>query len=193
MNPGKQSQVGELPGSGLKPPVKAQGPANNDRNRRGVVWVALVVMIFVSLAVLLVLPGLVPEKVDLIELESPGANAVAGPGLSTSAKQESGITREQAGKALQTFLLARARLELANAPSWGAAEWPLAMDTAARGNDFFSQRQFDDAHAAFPRSLELLLTLESQKEQRLAAALNEGWKAMELNDSVSAVAYFDTA
>ena len=77
--------------------------------------------------------------------------------------------------------------------AWGEPEWSRAIEGADRGNNHFSQRQFSMATKMFRASSGLLLLLESERDQRLAAALDSGWQALQANDSVSAMGYFETA
>jgi hypothetical protein len=111
---------------------------------------ALVVML--GLGVLLVLPKLVSDPVD---------GQADTPTVPASAQQPPARTADTAGsqaaaaEALQDLLHARARLELANAASWGEPEWSRAVEGANRGNDLFTQRQFAMAADAFSGSLRL--------------------------------------
>ncbi len=189
MSPGERPPAGTQP-PGLRPPV-ARVPAAADRaGRKGVVWLALALVVALGLGVLLVLPKLVSGtgggQGDASIQQAPGDPltkvAADAPGARAAAEQ-----------ALQDFLRARARLELANAPGWGEPEWSRAVAGADRGNELFSQRQFSAAADAFAESLRLLLSLESASGQRLAAALDSGWQALQQNDSAAALQYFAIA
>ena len=154
------------------------------------IWGALVIVILLGLAVLLLLPKMVTDTAD------KSTEAIPGPTINSGIEatpKEPESSRTDAAKALQDFLHTRARLELANAPIWGEPEWSEAINSAARGNDLFGQRQFSPAYDAFAKSSELLLLLEAESAHRLTAALNSGWQALQSDDSAAAVAWFETA
>jgi len=190
MSAGEQPGQGLPPSSHLKPPGKAPGVEEIASSRQGLIWGTLALVILLGLAVLFVLPKMVPDAVD----EELRAERVSEQNPS---KPDEGTlqdaSRNQAAKALQDFLLVQARLELANAPLWGEPQWSQAVEGAASGNEFFGKRQFSAARAEFEQSLELLLGLESEAGQRLENALASGWEALELHDSDSAIGFFETA
>ncbi len=154
------------------------------------VWLALAFVIVLGLLVLLVLPKMVSGTADE-GVGQPTTPVVAG--VPKSAGQEPASSRSEAERALQDFLHTRARLELANVTAWGEPEWSAAVEGADRGNSHFSQRQFAMAAETFKTASGLLLQLESEREQRLAAAIGAGWKALEADDSAGAIGYFETA
>lgn len=193
MSTGEQPGQGLPPGSHLRPPETAPGVENNDSLRQALIWGSLAMVILLGLAVLFVLPEMVPDVTDdiladkMVERNNPQSRAIPDDaGLQA-------VSRKQAAKALQDYLMAQARLELANAPVWGEPQWSRAVEGAARGNGFFRERQFSAATAEFEKSLELLVGLESEVDQRLANALTSAWEALEINDSDSALAFFETA
>jgi len=189
MTPDEPSSAG-VPGSGLQPPGTHPQPNETRQGNHALVWLALALVIILGLGVLLVLPKLVSDTVDS-GVESPPvqvADAAGEPPL-----QSPGASQADAQQALQEFLRARARLELANAPAWGDPEWSQAIEGADRGNNHFSQRQFSMAAETFRASSGLLLLLESERGQRLAAALDSGWQALQADDSASAIEFFETA
>jgi tetratricopeptide (TPR) repeat protein len=88
---------------------------------------------------------------------------------------------------------AGARLEVANVEVWGEPEWSQAVDRADRGNDLFTQRQFSMAAEELLAATQLLLLLESERSQRLLAALESGWLALRVDDSTEALEFFEIA
>ena len=142
------------------------------------------------LGVLLVLPKIVSGTPNATA-DQPASQIAVEPTLPGDG--DSAGSRTDAQQALQEFLRTRARLELANVSVWGEPEWSRAVDGANRGNDLFTQRQFLPAARAFLQSTELLLSLESEREQRLATALDSGWQALENDDSDAATGFFEIA
>jgi len=189
MTPDEPSSTG-VPGHGLQPPGIRPQPIENKQGQHGLVWLALAIVVILGLAVLLVLPKLVSGTADDgAESSTVQVTVDAAP----SPVQASAGTQADAEQALQDFLHARARLELANVMAWGEPEWSQAIEGADRGNNHFSKRQFGMATEAFRASSGLLLLLESERGQRLTAALDSGWQALEADDSASAMEYFETA
>jgi tetratricopeptide (TPR) repeat protein len=193
MNTGEQPRRGQPPGSSLRPPGTPPESLPKSTAKHGLIWAALAIVVVLGLGVLLVLPKMVSERAGENTQGSVESNAATGANPSTIEGQDQAVSRSEAAMALQDFLMARARLELANAPVWGEPQWSQAVAAAARGNAFFGQRQFSAASAAFNDSLERLLALEAETGQRLAGALESGWKALLLNDSDSATDFFTTA
>ena len=189
MTPDEHSSTG-IPGPGLQPPGTHSQLNESKTVHHGLVWGALAFVIILGLGVLLVLPKMVSGTAD-DEAEIPPAQVAvetAQPPL-----QDSANSQVDAQQALQDFLQTRARLELANAMVWGEPEWSRAVDGANRGNDLFSQQKFAMAAKTFQDALELLNQIESESGQRLAAALESGWQALQVNDSESAIEFFETA
>jgi tetratricopeptide (TPR) repeat protein len=191
MIPGEQPAVGQPPGSNLTPPGTPPGPSAETKTKHGLIYTALAVVVILGLGVLFVLPKMVSESVDEKPRDSTSQKPAAT--QAPSSEQQEGVSRTAAAKALQDLLMTRARLELANAPIWGEPQWSQAIDGAANGDAFFSQRQFAEAKTAFVNAKMLLESLESESGQRLANALESGWQALELNDSESAIEYFEVA
>jgi tetratricopeptide (TPR) repeat protein len=189
MTPDERPSAG-VPGPGLQPPGSHLLAGERKTGQHGLVWLALAFVIILSLLVLLVLPKLVSGTSD----EGAGSPATqVAAGTPQSAGQESAGSRKQAEQALQDFLHTRARLELANVTAWGEPEWSRAVEAADRGNSHFSQRQFAMAAEAFTAASGLLILLESEREQRLAAAIDAGWQALEADDSAGAIGFFENA
>ena len=189
MTPDEPSSAG-VPGPGLQPPGRHPQAIESKQGHHGLIWLALALVVILGLVVLLVLPKLVSGTADGGADLSPVQVTV---NEAQAPVQDSASSQTDAEQALQVFLRTRARLELANVMVWGEPEWSQAIEGADRGNDHFSQRQFSMATEAFTASSELLLLLESERGQRLTVALDSGWQALQANDSVSALEYFETA
>jgi tetratricopeptide (TPR) repeat protein len=190
MIPGDQPGIGQAPGANLTPPGRPPGPSFESTSKHGLIYAALAVVVILGLGVLFVLPKMVSENVDEKLRDSTTQDPAAITQAPASEGQDQAVSRTVAAKALQDFLMTRARLELANAPIWGEPQWSQAIDAAAKGDAFFSQRQFAEAKTAFVNAKMLLESLASESAQRLVNALASGWQALELNDSESAIEYF---
>jgi tetratricopeptide (TPR) repeat protein len=192
MSQGEQPKPGELKPD-LRPPGAGTERVVGKTSKHGLVWGALSVTILLLLGVLLVLPKLVHDVDQGAPVAASGQVVVKAEESSPPAGQSVTKSRNDASKALQDFLHARARLELANAPVWGEPEWSQAIDGVARGNDYFARQEFSMAEEQFLKSLELLIQLEAETGQRLANALSSGWDALEADESLSASTFFEMA
>jgi len=189
MTPDERPSAG-IPGPGLQPPGTHPQSVENKTGNHGLIWLALAFVIVLGLGVLLVLPKLVSgtakPDIDLtptqLAVEAPNPDAI-----------KTASSRNEAEQALQDFLRTRARLEVANVEVWGEPEWSQAVELADRGNDHFTQRQFSMAADELLAATELLLLLESERGQRLLAALESGWQALRVDDSAAAQAFFEIA
>lgn len=177
----------------LRPPGAAPEPETGSTFKPALVWGGLSVVVVLVLLVLLVLPKLVSETTGGETAENPDQKTSLPAQQAPAAAQESTDSRALAEQALQDFLHARARLELANAPAWGEPEWSRAIEGAAAANDLFAQRQFAAANEGLVESLALLQSIESGKGQRMADALDAGWQSLQEDDSDSAIRSFETA
>jgi len=187
MVPAEQPGAGKsIPG--LRPPgAPAEQPAGAG-GRHGWFWLLLFAVVTLGLAVMLVLPRLVsePQKVTPVEAITQAATPI-------SASVDPGTVRRQAELALQAYLQARARLELANAMQWGEAEMNKVADLAIQGDRSFAQRQFTMANERYSAALQGLEQLESERGARLAAALEAGARALNANQSEVAIQFFEAA
>ena len=103
------------------------------------------------------------------------------------------LERSKAELALQSYLMLRARLELANAMRWGEVEMNEVAYMATEGDRLFGQRQFTLAAERYSAALQGLEQLESERGMRLAAALESGSLALDANESEVAIQHFETA
>jgi len=189
MTPDEQTQTGHRRPD-LRPPGFDPQAGTDTKGHNRLLWMALSVVITLVLVVLLLLPKLVSKSGDStsVAVVVPVANESPLPSAQSSIS-----ARSEAEQTLQKFLQTRARLELANVEVWGEPQWSQALEGAARGDRLFGQRQFPLATEAFTDSTALLRLLEAERGQRLASALDAGWRTLLANDSVSAIAFFETA
>lgn len=171
----------------LRPPGAAPGADDVPPYRRVWIWLALAVVLAAGLAVILILPAMVPlpgEQTTAVHPQPGAAGDVVPAGVEPRAEAE---------RTLQAYLRARARLEVANAPAWAGPDWDEASAIVARGDRLFGQRDFAEAADAYARALEVLEQLEDGKFSRLAAALEAGRVALAADDGEAAVAGFELA
>lgn len=189
MAPDERPSAG-VPGPELQPPGLHPHSIGKQQGSQRLIWIALAGVIILGLGVLFVLPKLVSESSEQEQLaDSTPASAVPG----TPVIQNTANSQADAEKALQEFLRTRARLELANVMVWGEPEWSRVIEDAELGNDLFTKRQFAMAAEVLTKAAQALLSLESGREQRLASALEDGWAALQANDSDTASGFFEMA
>lgn len=173
----------------LRPPG---GRPESDRSVNGVpvwLWIALAAFLALGAAVVLILPNLIHGPDDARGQQTP----VASSGPAVALPSEEPEARRQAQQRLREYLQLRARLELARAPQWGEAEWRRAADQAVAGDQHLAQRRFAAAAERYDQAWQGLMALEADREPRLTAALEEGWRALEADDAATAQSAFERA
>ena len=189
MTPDERPSAG-VPGPELQPPGLHPHSIGKQQGSQRLIWIALAGVIILGLAVLFVLPKLVSDPADQASLTtSEPASALP----ETPVIQNTANSQADAEKALQGFLRTRARLELANVMIWGEPEWSQVIVDADRGNDLFTQRKFAMSAEVLTKATQTLISLESGREQRLARALTDGWRALKVDDSDAASGFFEMA
>ena len=152
-------------------------------------WLALAATVALGVAVVVALPQLVSDPDELAVGELPTV-PLGEPALP---RPDDSAARSSAEQSLREFLRLRARLELAGADRWGEPDWSRAAGRAVEGDHLFAQRRFAAAAEHYGAALQTLETLEADREQRLAAALESGERALEADDSAAAQAGFQLA
>lgn len=183
---------GEQPGTRhplpeLRPPGTSLDPAEAAGGNHGTVWLALAVVAVLGLVVVLVLPQLVSGPTAVTPAKVATEPASPPPAMDPLA------ARQAAEQSLQAYLQLRARLELDNAAHWGEPEWGHAAQAATAGDRLFGQRQFGMAAESYGAALQGLQTLESERGQRLATALESGRQALDADNGPVAAQHFETA
>jgi len=173
----------------LRPPGSRAGPAEPITSAYRRLWLALAGTVALGVAVVVALPQLV------IDLDEPPAGQAPTMPLGEPAPTASddSTARSSAEQNLRKFLRLRARLELVNAERWGEPHWSRAAGQAIDGDQLFAQRRFAAAAQHYGAALETLETLAAGREQRLAAALESGQRALEAGDAAAARAGFELA
>lgn len=151
-------------------------------------WLALAVTLLLGVAVVVALPQLVgvPERTS-----APGAPPEPASRPATVA--EDAGARRAAEQHLRAFLRLRARLELAGAQRWGEPQWSAAASQASEADQLFARQRFAAAAEQYAAAGQALESLEADRDRRLAAALDSGWRALDANDLAAAQAGFERA
>jgi tetratricopeptide (TPR) repeat protein len=172
------------------PPGQLPGQDPGDGN--GLRWTVLLlgVVLLLGLLVVFVLPGLVDRQAAG---PLPSAPAGAVQGHVSAPVDASDDARAVAEQSLQAYLELRARLELDNVSAWGEPEWGRSAALADDGDRQFSQRRFRPAADAYGEALGLLQALASGMEQRFETAMAEGVRALDADDSDTAIDRFELA
>jgi hypothetical protein len=171
----------------LRPPPI--GAADDATPSRSWIWLALGSLAVLGLGVVFALPRVVPEP-GVAQRES---SAEADRPAISAAAADAAAARSDAEQMLQRSLRVRARLEIANAEAWGAAELDAAAVQTSTGDRLFGARRFAEASEAYARATATLETLEASRDQRLAAALDLGARALADNDADTARVQFEIA
>ena len=200
MGSGEQS-VTDTNTPDLRPPGSAPDKYADTTSGYHWVWLALAIMLMLSLFVLFLLPRLVSEHIAETQEQSPVTQqpaispvGTADVGTNIEANvRESAAARSKAEQSLQRFLQLRAKLELAQADVWGEAVWSESSELAAAGDRLFAQRRFSAAAQTYNRAVHRLVELGDSRSQRFVTALNAGHRALENNETKAAQAQFELA
>jgi hypothetical protein len=152
-------------------------------------WLALAATVALGVAVVVALPQLVSDADEPPVGQAPTVPLAEPP----RPPLDDSAARSSAEQSLREFLRLRARLELANAHRWGEPDWSRAAGRAVEGDHLFAQRRFAAAAQHYAAALQTLETLEADREQRLAAALASGQRALEADDGAAAQDGFQLA
>jgi len=134
-----------------------------------------------------------PQLVSLPQQAPAGAAQPPAPAQPAASGDSDAAARSSAEQNLRTFLRLRARLELAGAQRWGEPDWSAAARQAMQGDQLFARQRFAAAAAQYAVAGQALEALEAGRDQRLATALEGGWRALDANDLDAARAGFELA
>ncbi|GGO74965.1 hypothetical protein [Bowmanella pacifica] len=101
--------------------------------------------------------------------------------------------RREAQDVLQNLLKVQQALEDIAVKRWAEASFQQALQVAAKGDEFYQQRQFSQALEQYQASLLALQDLQTQGQQVLETALNEGQLALAKDDADAALQAFELA
>lgn len=173
----------------LRPPGSRPGsgqPATSPYRRVGI---ALAVTVALAVAVVAALPHLVGVSGDRPAVDAAVVSTPEPP----ESQQQDPAARSAAEQDLREFLRLRARLELAGAERWGEPDWSRAAGEAVEGDQMFARQRFAAAAQQYGAARQTLETLEAGRDQRLAAALEAGQRALQTDDAAAAQAGFERA
>ncbi len=174
----------------LRPPGSIPDPDAHAAGSSRWLWAALAATAALGVAVVVALPQLVSERAPSAPppLAAPSSSPPASPQA-----DKTGAARGAAEQALRDFLRLRARLELADADRWAAADWRLAAEQASGGDRLFAQQRFGAAAEEYASALDTLEAVEAGRDQRLAEALDGGRQALDADDGAAAATQFELA
>ena len=177
---------GSRPDSDHEPrPLSAKQQTTQGSSSNRLLWILIGFVVALTLVVVLVLPNLVAQRSnDETALPRPGSALQPAP-LAVS------VSRHDAELALQGFLRLRARPGLVNAEVWAAADWQVAIDAAADGDDLYGNGHFEEALASYKKASLKLQTLLDNRSQYLADSLAAAEKALAVSKTDEAVAAFE--
>jgi len=156
----------------------------------------VIVLILISLLVLLVLSAtviwLLPSKnsvvIDQTQPVQPTVINTKNPD-----QQQADPAAEEAERNLETWLKAMAAAEAENIEAWGGKEYGAIVNTAATGDQFFKNKEFEAAQAAYKKAVHDLDYLLASKMSKLEAAIHMGQEALEAQQAGTAISAFQQA
>lgn len=174
----------------LRPPDSAPDTSVDATNNNRWVWVALVIVLILTLLVVFLLPQLVSEhKPNRQQQISAPQNQATPP----SVVDDSAASREKAEQALERFLQLRAKLELDRAEVWGEPMWSESSELASSGDRLFGERRFSEAAQTYSKAAQRLEDLSNSRSQVFVNALDAAYRALEMNNSKEAQKLFALA
>ncbi len=181
----------------LLPPGSAPDTHTDATSGYHWVWLALAILLILSLFVLFLLPRLVSEHKPDTQQQRPvtqePATSPVVTAVVTANVRESTAARSEAEQALQRYLQLHAKLELAQADVWGAPEWSESSKMASAGDRLLAQRRFSAAAQTYSRAVHRLEELGNSRSQHFVTALDAGHHALGNNEINAARAQFELA
>ena len=175
----------------LRPPADTVDSGESSVSAYRWLWIALTIAVLLSLAVIFLLPKLIPGDATSTPPERPPAQGqIQAP---PAVVEDIDSTQRQAEQTLQQFLQLQAKLELENAEVWGEPAWSQAAIRVASGDRLFGERRFADATLAYSDALQKLQELQGKRKRFLDAALDLGLRALRNDDAQAAIIQFERA
>lgn len=149
--------------------------------------IAIGLLIAIMLFVVFILPNLVaPVQIDTEELvkDTPASNI---PKAQDSPFADAQLARErkQAQEILSKVLQLQDQLEGQKIDQWGAKTYQAALETAAKGDELYRQREFTLAQENYKSTLSQLESLKNSADATLLEQLQQGQLAL-MNKSADA-------
>ena len=173
----------------LTPPKGDKLRKKDNRLTVLLIMVGLLVLLGTAAMVIWLLPHSGTQKNTAAnQPTSPSETSINEPAAAKT--NESFVNAEQL---LGEWLRLQARAEAENIAAWGADSYPAILAEAARGDQMYQENQYVESQAAYQNSINSLKDLLAGKEERLAAALENGEQALAGHDGPAAAGYFDMA
>lgn len=147
-------------------------------------WLGLALLLIVALLVIFVLPVVVSEyelplerQAELVEQPAPVA-AETQEQLSPFQEAVMARERQRAQDVLAVILDTQAELEPLQVQEWAAEDYAAALEVARAGDEFYRNREFEQANASYQNAADTLNGLLESVPERLEQALAAGEDAL---------------
>ncbi len=148
-------------------------------------WLGVALLLITALLVIFVLPVIVTEYELPLELRTeavppPAPSPARSPADGLSPFEEAMLARErtQAQEVLAVILEAQDELEGLQVGEWAGETYDAALEAARAGDEFYREREFDQADASYREAADILNDLLESVPQRLEQALAAGEDAL---------------
>ena len=158
-------------------------------------------LVLSALVVIFLLPRWIePPKIDTTEVTPTSSPTSSAPARSTKPAAESPWERAQQSKMrketqeiLAKMLDAQKALEDSGVTEWAEEEYAQAIQHAQSGDKLYNQRDFTAARTAYQEAFNILDALMEQVDDVFKATLEKGHKALDEEDSGTALEAFKLA
>ncbi|UTA46647.1 tetratricopeptide repeat protein [Simiduia sp. 21SJ11W-1] len=157
-------------------------------------YAAIGILIALMLFVIFILPNFVgPVAIDEADITAPAPSTKAAPAESPFADAQLARERKQAQEILNKVLQLQDQLEGQQVEQWGAKPYQDALDTAAKADEYYRQREFTIAQENYRATLSQLQALKAQASEALKEQLATGQSALDEKDATTATHAFSLA
>lgn len=186
--------VPDEPAEGAGEPSASDEFGKRNRHRagvRGILLVALVLLLSILVAVIWILPRHVEPVIQLEEEEPPSVQSEPEP--PTESETTRARFERDAENVLQEFLKMQAALEAQEVAVWGGPEYEQTLQELARADASFANEDFEQAKSGYETAAGMLEALENSRPERLRQALSSGAAALGLYDRDAALRQYQIA
>ena len=160
---------------------------NRTRVSKRIAYTLLGALLVVLIIVIFVLPSLIdkaPEKVSVIEADTPATKAI----------DLSVLAQKPIAQAMFSELLIKIdELKLYGIQFWGGDQWSQAVLLQQDGDDDYQSAKYDLAANKYRKAMQILVDLEISVPGRLQEALKQGQNAILSGNKDQAVSNFEIA
>ena len=190
------SSEGPEPAAAIVARARAAGssPAPALQRRTGVpLWLAYALgglLLVAAAALFIVLPRIAEERASSRPPPRPVLTQEEAPRQDLRLLR---MQREGADEALGDMLQDRNYLATLQPALWSGGAWEQAIAEERKGDEYYRQREYPDAQAAYGRAGEMLRELREQAPEIGREALEEALQAIESGDQATAMAELEKA